>query len=313
MATSEEKTSDPEIRKLKLEVVEKQNELIRKEKKDRDAVAAKKKEQAEQQQAAADQAAAAALETPTTGMEEKTGTSPQASSSTAEATFTETSTFYSAATEEKTEAPKEEQELSTEEMAALRTILTDDPVSSEREALDRIKAAMKGELKADQREELQQIRETIEGNISDSEQSETTSTGKPMTSKEGATEPMTHEEADAYVSDQIEKEESAAASMSSSSTGSIDEPVVEEEPEDPVVARLKKRIASMVDKIEVQLSETKGKIGDKLHFLDKDRDGILSREEMAEVLQQVFKKELSFEEAMEIADEMVSIDILLQT
>jgi hypothetical protein len=34
-------------------------------------------------------------------------------------------------------------------------------------------------------------------------------------------------------------------------------------------------------------------------------DGILSREEMAECLQQVLKREITFEEAMEIASEMV--------
>jgi LETM1 and EF-hand domain-containing protein 1 len=308
MATSEEKTSDPEIRKLKLEVVEKQNELIRKEKEDRDAAAAKKKEHAEQQ-AVAEQAAAAALEPASPSTEDETFASAQASHI-VDATATESSTFEANATEEKLEVPKEEQELSTEEMAALRTILTDDPVSSEREALGRIKAAMKGEMEADQREELQQIRETIEGNLSDSDQSQTTSNGMPAVSKEIKTDPMTPEEADAYVSDQIEKEDSATASMSSLSSDIVDEPALEEEPEDPVVARLKKRIESMVDKIEVQLSETKGKIGDKLHFLDKDRDGILSREEVAEVLQQVFKKELSFEEAMEIADEMVSSRVL---
>ena len=83
--------------------------------------------------------------------------------------------------------------------------------------------------------------------------------------------------------------------------------------DDPIIARLKKRVESMVDKIEVQLSETQTKIGDKLHFLDKDRDGILSREEMAAALQQALKRQISLEEAMEIANEMVSrrCDVLL--
>ena len=83
------------------------------------------------------------------------------------------------------------------------------------------------------------------------------------------------------------------------------EDVIEEDPEDPIVARLKKRIESMVDKIETQISDIEIKIGDKMHYLDKDMDGILSREEMADVLVQVLKKDLSFEEALEIADEMV--------
>ena len=66
----------------------------------------------------------------------------------------------------------------------------------------------------------------------------------------------------------------------------------------------------MVDKIELQLSDVQVKIGDKLHYLDKDMDGILSRVEMADVLSQVLK-DLSFEEALEIADEMVSLYVLL--
>ena len=56
--------------------------------------------------------------------------------------------------------------------------------------------------------------------------------------------------------------------------GKLDRVVAEEEVEDPIVARLKKRIESMVDKIELQLSDAEVKIGDKLHFLDKDMDGI---------------------------------------
>ena len=83
------------------------------------------------------------------------------------------------------------------------------------------------------------------------------------------------------------------------------------EPEDPIVARLKKRVESMVDKIEVQLSDVQVKIGDKLHFLDKDMDGILSPEEMAEVLHQVLKRNISMEEAMEIASQIVSVGITL--
>ena len=75
--------------------------------------------------------------------------------------------------------------------------------------------------------------------------------------------------------------------------------------EDPIVARLKKRIESMLDKIEVQLSDVHLKIGDKLHMLDKDKDGILTQQEVAGVLQQVLKREITPEEANEIAGEMV--------
>ena len=141
----------------------------------------------------------------------------------------------------------------------------------------------------------------------------------PKTTTAGAPEPMTPNEADAYVVNQIEEQDKAAASMTSTTLTDVSvTPVMEETPvtahevtesvedEDPIVTRLKRRVESMVDKIEVQLTETEVKIGDKMHFLDKDRDGILSREEVAEALQHVLKKEISFEEAMEIADKMVS-------
>jgi hypothetical protein len=80
----------------------------------------------------------------------------------------------------------------------------------------------------------------------------------------------------------------------------------QQEVEDPVIAKLKKRLASMVDKIELQLSDVEREIGDKLHMLDKDADGVLSQEEMAECLRGVLKREITFEEAMEIAATMVS-------
>jgi len=70
------------------------------------------------------------------------------------------------------------------------------------------------------------------------------------------------------------------------------------------VQRLKSKVESMVGKIEIQLSTVEAKIGDKLHYLDKDMDGILSREEMALCLQSVLKRSLSFEEAMTITADM---------
>jgi len=73
---------------------------------------------------------------------------------------------------------------------------------------------------------------------------------------------------------------------------------------DKAIARLKTKVESMVDSIEVQLSDIEAKIGDKLHFLDKDGDGILSREEMAMCLQKVLKRDLTIEEAMAIAADM---------
>jgi hypothetical protein len=74
---------------------------------------------------------------------------------------------------------------------------------------------------------------------------------------------------------------------------------------DKAITRLKSKVESMVGKLEIQLGTVEKKIGDKLHHLDKDMDGILSREEMALCLQSVLKRPLSFDEAMAIAKDMV--------
>ena len=60
----------------------------------------------------------------------------------------------------------------------------------------------------------------------------------------------------------------------------------------------------MVGKIETQLTDVEIKIGDKFHLLDKDGDGVLTMEEMAQVLQTVLKRELTAEEAIAIAEDM---------
>jgi Ca2+-binding EF-hand superfamily protein len=73
---------------------------------------------------------------------------------------------------------------------------------------------------------------------------------------------------------------------------------------DKAIARLKSKVESMVGNLEIQISDVEAKIGDKMHLLDKDMDGILSREEMAITLQSVLKRPLTFDEAMAIASDM---------
>jgi Ca2+-binding EF-hand superfamily protein len=60
----------------------------------------------------------------------------------------------------------------------------------------------------------------------------------------------------------------------------------------------------MVGKIETQLTDVEIKIGEKFHLLGKDGDGVLTMEEMAQVLQTVLKRELTAEEAIAIAEDM---------
>jgi Ca2+-binding EF-hand superfamily protein len=52
------------------------------------------------------------------------------------------------------------------------------------------------------------------------------------------------------------------------------------------------------------LTDVEIKIGDKFHLLDKDGDGVLTMEEMAQVLQTVLKRELTDKEAIAIAEDM---------
>jgi LETM1 and EF-hand domain-containing protein 1 len=293
VATSQEKTSDPEITKLKLEVLSQQNELIRQEKAEREAAASKKKEAAEKETA----------EQESSGEETKESA---AAPSDAAASLAAAPLVPPVAEDVRTEPPSEtkkdngekDESLSTEEMDLLSQIVSGDPVSKERAELERIKAAMKSEAS---------IKEVAKTLVSVPQQDASSS------------EPMTSEEAERMVADTVEKLEQqvkAAAEGSTqfsldgsntsteNSTETVDEEE-EEEPEDPVVARLKKKLESMVDKIEVQLTDAHIKIGNKMHLLDKDNDGILTREEMADALQSVLKREITFEEAMVIADEMV--------
>jgi hypothetical protein len=194
-----------------------------------------------------------------------------------------------------------ERELTPEEMEAISQLLSADPVLKEREDLARIKEAIKRRIEK---------KDETSSKISEDTTVASLSTGGKVDNDEAA-------------SAAIAKMESKAANEASTSTkftieesqqstdDTLSEPSVEdEEVEDPVVARLKKRIESMVDKIEGQLSDVHVKIGDKLHYLDKDMDGILSREEMAEVLCQVLKN-ITPEEALEIADEMVRSPVFL--
>ena len=48
------------------------------------------------------------------------------------------------------------------------------------------------------------------------------------------------------------------------------------------------------------MSDVEVKIGNKFHLLDKDCDDVLTREDMAHVLQTILKRELTAEEATSI-------------
>jgi hypothetical protein len=327
VATSEEKKSDPDVRKIKLEVLTQQNEKIRQEQAERDAVA-KKKESSEKATEAAEAMAKSEEAVAASGNQtsdeykgadkvhlvvEKVWEDPPE----------EKATESEKVNEEKEKKADDDNDLTAEEMDAISQLLSADPVRGEREELKRIKSAMKSDDEMDKLLVLKKLEDIVAAG------------GGPASLAHSKAHVVKTKSDEATAAETIRKLEQAAAADAAKSTlfstsadipqtaaeGSevplnspeqSDEPVVsmeeytEEDVEDPIVARLKKRIESMVDKIELQLTDVEIKIGDKLHFLDKDMDGILSLEEMAECLQQVLKRDITFEEAMEIAREMVS-------
>jgi hypothetical protein len=334
VATSEERKSDPDVRKIKLEVLSHQNEMIREEQAERE----KKKETAEKLDASAHEASldgsvdkdaslseqklSGSPDTVTEKVFDDTGGKPEKRSTVLkEKIETILEIVEGAKSNEDLSAIVQAADLSADEIEAIEQWVSADPVSKEREDLARIKSAMK---ESDEKEKMED--EVEEETIS----SENTA---GLVVDEGK---QAFESADKYAATVVEEAESRAADEADKSTtfstdhigtestqedrttetelvaneDETDDSEAEEHEEDFVVARLKKRIENMVDKIEVQLSDAEMKIGDKLHFLDKDMDGILSLEEIAEALQQVLKRKITKEEALELVSDMVGVLVL---
>jgi hypothetical protein len=326
VATSEERKSSPDVRKIKLEVLDYQNEKIREEQAEREA-ATKKKESSNKGEVPEETLVDEEVDLSPEGTPTSEFKTDKKETVILEATNVsdskETELGSEGETEKSSEEDKDDHDLSAEELDAITELLSADPVSKEREQLAKIKSAMKE--KYDEEVSGEEITSgAAEMNMTDAGAEEGVAVNDT---------PKIEGDGDEYVAEMIEANEKKAAEEADKSTifstdSEIPLPKTTEEveqllesielkqttdedesdePEDPIVARLKKRIETMVDKIEVQLSDAQVKIGDKLHFLDKDMDGILSREEMADCLQQVMKRKITFEEAMEIASEMVSI------
>ena len=322
VATSEEKKSDPDVRKIKLEVLSHQNEKIREEQAERESAAKKKEsaDKAESQKAEKphqeDKADSIGEKDPTktstAKLEEKDIAAEKFFSDDKDGNAEEIILSEEKKTKESSEEDKSDRRLSAEEMEAIEEVVSADPVSKEREELKRIKSAM------------QDSEEKDEGGIETESEVVSSEESSSDTEKDAFLEADEFVKSEVQAAEQQAIEEAEKATIFSSGSGTLEnmkgdreedgfveldeeeDKVDEEEPkEDAVVARLKKSVESMVDKIELQLSDVEVKIGDKLHILDKDNDGILTREEMIEGLQQVFKRELSLEEATEIASQMV--------
>jgi LETM1 and EF-hand domain-containing protein 1 len=331
VATSEEKKSDPDVRKIKLEVLSHQNEKIREEQAERES-AAKKKETAESLEAEKSEAQSqeSASEPPKAQdiprEQKKEAESEDAPEySVTEKFFDDRNDMVEINTkeqEEQIESPVEEEkcdsDLSADEIEALEELVSADPVKKEKEDLERIKSAMKKssdgeEIEEDEEQEKNAIEDTI-GSVVDKSEAVFQSAEIYVTSVVEESEKKAFSEAEKLTvfSTESSGRENNTKGQEQEPSSIVDEEGInkleetdKEQEEDVVVAALKNRIEKMVDKIEVQLSDAQMKIGDKLHFLDKDMDGILSREEIVESLQQVLKREITIEEAEEIFSEMV--------
>jgi len=323
VATSEEQKSDPNLMKLKLEVLEQQNELIAEEREERDAAAKKKEQQEKMEKAESAEETPKPVELVT--LESRTkgaAVIPKVESSIdmtqEEATPLDGSSKKPAdvtTPNEDDDDDDDENNLSSEEIEAISQLVSPDPVRQEREELERIKMAMRDE------EDQEELDEKLEECVSKVEAVEGTETADATPSLR--TEPMTSEEADKLAKKVIAEMytdatkhaeegtmislqglESSVNSSAGSKENNKEEYSTEDRNLDRAIERLKSKLNSMVGKIEVQMSDIEIKIGDKLHLLDKDGDGILTREEMTAALQQVLKRNLTFEEAMEIAADM---------
>lgn len=308
MASSEEKSKNADVIKIQLEVLEHQNEMIKEEQEERDA-AAKEKEVKDktEKETTIEADTSSCIEDKTLSTAGKSNLTPVDLLATDNAVSEEIRKKL-----KKEEHFEDEQtELSTAEIDAISQLASPDPVHREREELKRIKYKMQGENESD----IDQIphdldREKINQTTSDEclEMYSAISPCEPIFTEEAQEEAInTFKE----LEEAIEKEAKEVTVISTQ--GDSKAKVVVESYEDELVGdkklqkaidRLKSRVESMVGKIETQLSDVEVKIGSKFHLLDKDGDGVLTMEEMAQVLQTVLKRELTAEEAMAIALDM---------
>lgn len=204
---------------------------------------------------------------------------------------------------------EEEAELSSEELDAVKQLLSPDSLTSERAKLEKIKAAL---------QEGSSQGEAEVGDIAVGEQ--------PVgISPEQLDDAMDSKDIDKLAVQTIKKaetmvkEEADATTIFSTTEQPTEDKLEEattaeeenEENEDKAKKNLKKTVTSLKSKVEVmlanienQIEETSIKIGDRMHLLDLDQDGILTPEEVATCLQAVLKRNLTFEEAMAIASDM---------
>lgn len=305
MASSEEKSKNADVMKIQLEVLEHQNEMIKEEQEERDAAAKEKeaKDRVNEKELREHEIEKNSSLNATIGPVPKTNRIPLIDAVFEENTHNKI----------KEEEEEEQTELSTAEIDAISQLTSPDPVHREREELKRIKDKMQGENGADvdnffEEKEMEKDRMRQKTADASLEMYSAISPCEPIFTREAQEEAVKMFK---ELEEAIEKEAKEVTVISMQ--GNTKAKVVVESYEDELlgdkklqkaIERLKSRVESMVGKIETQLSDVEVKIGNKFHLLDKDGDGVLTMEEMAQVLQTVLKRELTAEEATAIATDI---------
>ncbi len=338
MASSKEKSSNAEVIKIQLEVLEHQNELIKEEQEERDAAVAKKLKEEKDKSATLAAAAAASVSSGEKDVSRDDGSKSErilmremdttiitgigvpinadavgttlatnvvASTSLPKESISSSSSSGSVVVDEDVQT-----ELSTEEIDAISQLTSPDPVLREREELKRIKCKMQGEsagvVTVDSSEEGDTFLDTSFSTSAREPTLVDETLGKDKAAKDISMQAVPSGwQGDATTIEAAGKE--GVLDTSTTAAAPRDEEkllVVGDQKLQKAIDRLKSRVESMVGKIESRLSDIEVKIGNKFHLLDKDGDGVLTMEEMAQVLQTVLKRELTAEEAMAIASDM---------
>jgi len=93
------------------------------------------------------------------------------------------------------------------------------------------------------------------------------------------------------------KDDAAAAAdekVASSPDGGDEPPAAPEAEPDKKVAALEKKLASMTEKIEQEIAKVDVKLGDKLHHIDKDNDGVVDADELREAIRAIAVRQGKF-------------------
>jgi len=296
-AASNEERKTPEYRAMKLESLARQNELIEMEHQKREENIAKKSRS---------EASSPEVGPVTSAAVDGEGTTPQASEKdekeaqkTKEATPKQEKTEKDesiSAPKETEEPPKKAKEITAEELNVLESLTSPSSVSKEKAQL--------AQMKANLSESLQQAKDgssTAQTQFEDEAAAKETKVsfkseietvlGKESAALHPSKEAMQVVEQAAV---KIEKIKLADGQETAESVADIDKNL----------QRMQNKLASMLDKLEVDIETVEAKIGDKLHMLDRDRDGNVGAEELAFVIQHVLSSESTEEAALKIVQDL---------